>query len=188
MVIAKGQQMLADDILNLTFFPQGTVLMYSSAAWNGASAAFKNIWHICDGTTVNGYKTLKLVDKFIRGSTVSGTEGGTDTVPVPYHTHEVTETAHNHTQPEHSHSYARAGSSFKAAAGTNSSWNAWRDNGLGSYSTGGAVANISAAKTNLSVNYAGSTTADNKPEYCTVIFIESAGVVLSNEKIKRQEM
>ncbi|MDR1453508.1 MAG: hypothetical protein LBJ25_06005 [Candidatus Margulisbacteria bacterium] len=61
MTIAKGKPMVADDILNLAFFPKGTILIYTSDAWNNSpTVTFKDIWKICDGN--NG--TPDLTNKF----------------------------------------------------------------------------------------------------------------------------
>ena len=167
MVIVKGSPMLADDINNLTFFPKGTVLMYSSSAWNGASAEFKEIWHICNGDMVDGYKTLNLVNNFVRGSTSSGQYGGSDT-KVAYHTHGVTESDHTHIQNSHSHSFPSDSNGQKNTSGATRHRG---DGGSTSY-TRGETATNQYARTNLTINYAGNPTDDNKPAYCTVIFIE----------------
>jgi hypothetical protein len=83
--VKSGERLVATDITDLTFFPRGTILTFSSEAYSATSAAFKNIWKICDGT--NG--TPDLVNKFLRGGTASGTTGGADnqTVNVPLKNH-----------------------------------------------------------------------------------------------------
>ena len=98
MVIVKGSPMLADDINNLTFFPKGTILTFSSDAWNATGEKFKEIWKICDGQ--NG--TPRLIDKFLRGGESSGETGGSATVSLtkenlPKHEHEITDPGHTHT-------------------------------------------------------------------------------------------
>jgi hypothetical protein len=82
--------MLASDILNLTFFPKGAILMFNGANYLSLD---QNIWKICDGK--NG--TPNLINKFLRGSTDSGATGGADnrsvtltTAQLPSHSHGIT--------------------------------------------------------------------------------------------------
>jgi hypothetical protein len=168
MTIATGERLLASDINNLTFFPKGTVLMYSSAAWASASTGFKKLWHICDGATVNGYTTLNLTNKFIRGSTASGQTGGTDTAQVPKHRH--TFTGDNQTGGFYLYEIDHRNYSgvFSNSYNTN--------DGRSTYNAQGGLkscANVRFSMTPTgSISEEGSATADNKPAYCTVIFIE----------------
>ncbi|MDR1114018.1 MAG: hypothetical protein LBL50_02885 [Candidatus Margulisbacteria bacterium] len=90
MTIAKGQSMLASDILNLTFFPKGAILIFNGADYLSLD---QNIWKICDGK--NG--TPNLINKFLRGSTDSGATDGADsrnvtltTAHLPSHSHAAT--------------------------------------------------------------------------------------------------
>jgi hypothetical protein len=87
MTIATGEQMLASDINDLTFFPKGAILTFSTAAYNSTSAEFKTIWKICNGQ--NG--TPDLVNKFLRGGESSGAAGdGKKTLSIaeiPSHNH-----------------------------------------------------------------------------------------------------
>ncbi|GBR74003.1 phage tail fiber protein [Candidatus Termititenax aidoneus] len=94
MTIATGERMYAEDILNLTFFPVGAILIFSGAAYSSASANFKTIWKVCDGTN----NTPNLVGRFLRGGTSSDfiTGGGADsqnvtitTAHLPAHSHGV---------------------------------------------------------------------------------------------------
>jgi hypothetical protein len=101
MTIATGQPMLASDINDLTFFPKGTILMFSSEAWNATTAEFKTIWKICDGQ--NG--TPNLVNKFLRGGTASGATGDGKKIlsvsELPSHNHIMgTAGSHTHTVKE----------------------------------------------------------------------------------------
>ena len=106
MAIQQGEKMVATDITDLTFFPKGTILTFSSEAWNDTSPAFKDIWKICDGTDS---RTPNLTNKFLRGGgTTSGGTGGQNsqnitltTNHLPTHTH--TQNAHNHIQSAHTH-------------------------------------------------------------------------------------
>ncbi|MDR1113658.1 MAG: hypothetical protein LBL50_01030 [Candidatus Margulisbacteria bacterium] len=68
--VYKKQDKLTDKQLNLlnsldtlSFFPKGTILTFSAAAWDAKDSAFKAIWKICNGQ--NG--TPNLIDKFLRG-------------------------------------------------------------------------------------------------------------------------
>ncbi|GBR74432.1 hypothetical protein NO1_1607 [Candidatus Termititenax aidoneus] len=94
MTIATGEKMYAEDILNLTFFPVGAILIFSGSAYSSASANFKTIWKVCDGTN----DTPNLVGRFLRGGSSSDftTGGGADSRSVtitsanlPAHTHGV---------------------------------------------------------------------------------------------------
>ncbi|MDR1452513.1 MAG: hypothetical protein LBJ25_00855 [Candidatus Margulisbacteria bacterium] len=92
MTIAKGQPMVADDLLHLLFFPKGTILMFSGSEYteltNAAATAYKDVWKLCDGQ--NG--TPDLIDKFIRAGASSGGVGGSDSVTLTA----VNIPAHNH--------------------------------------------------------------------------------------------
>ncbi|MDR1114431.1 MAG: hypothetical protein LBL50_05010 [Candidatus Margulisbacteria bacterium] len=98
MTIERGQPMLATDILNLTFFPKGAILIFSSAAWGATSAEFKTIWKICNAANHATDQTIPdLTNKFLRGADSSGAEGGADSRDVtlqtdnlPSHNHEAT--------------------------------------------------------------------------------------------------
>jgi hypothetical protein len=103
MAIERGQPLLASDINNLTFFPIGAILTFSTTAWSATSAKFKTIWKICDGQ--NG--TPNLVNKFLRGATSSGSAYDNpittttqslyiETNNLPDHTHTVVDPGHNH--------------------------------------------------------------------------------------------
>jgi hypothetical protein len=95
MTIARGEPMLATDILNLTFFPKGTILTFSSTAWSATSVEFKNIWKICNAANHAVDPTIPdLTNKFLRGADSSGTTGGADSRSV---------TLTNNNLPSHSH-------------------------------------------------------------------------------------
>jgi microcystin-dependent protein len=100
--IERGERLVATDITDLTFFPRGTILMFSSEAWSMTSAVFKTIWKICDGS--NG--TPNLIGRFLRGGSSSDftTDGGADSQSItlsinnmPSHSHEVNDPGHAHT-------------------------------------------------------------------------------------------
>ncbi|MDR1453586.1 MAG: hypothetical protein LBJ25_06415 [Candidatus Margulisbacteria bacterium] len=100
MTIATGKPMLASDILDLTFFPKGAILTFSSTAWSATSAEFKNIWKICNAANHQADSNVPdLTDRFLRGGTSSDftTGGGADSQSVflaetnlPSHKHEAT--------------------------------------------------------------------------------------------------
>jgi hypothetical protein len=90
--------MYAADILNLTFFPKGTILTFSSTAWSATSTEFKNIWKICNAANHTADPNIPdLTNKFLRGAESSGATGGADNQNVtltashlPSHNHEAT--------------------------------------------------------------------------------------------------
>jgi hypothetical protein len=96
MTIAIGEKMYAADILNLTFFPKGTILTFSSTAWGTTSAEFKNIWKICNAAnhTADPNNIPDLTGKFLRGAESSGTEAGADSQSVTLTTDNLP--SHNH--------------------------------------------------------------------------------------------
>jgi microcystin-dependent protein len=97
MPIARGEPMLASDILNLTFFPKGAILTFSSAAWGATSTEFKTIWKVCDTANHQADPSVPdLTDKFLRGSSSSGATGGTDNQSITLTTSNL---------PSHSHSF-----------------------------------------------------------------------------------
>jgi hypothetical protein len=80
--------MLASDILDLTFFPIGMILMMDGSWTDGRGG-----WYICDGRDTPHGKTPNLADKFIRGgSSAGGTGGGSATLSeanLPSHNHSL---------------------------------------------------------------------------------------------------
>jgi hypothetical protein len=91
--IKSGERLVATDITDLTFFPKGTILTFSSEAYNATSAAFKEIWKICNGQG----GTPNLVNKFLRGGTSSDftSGGGGDSQSVTLSARHMPK--HNHT-------------------------------------------------------------------------------------------
>ena len=139
---------------NLVFFPKGTILTFNSDAWNGASAAFKNIWKVCNGQN----STPDLRNKFLRGGESSGATGtGKKTLSqseLPAHTHGVNDPGHSHTTNA---SLVSAFATFPQAA-----------------VTGYIVSNasISSSVTNISIESAGNGQEfDIIPAFYTVIYI-----------------
>ncbi|MDR1322824.1 MAG: hypothetical protein LBK68_00120, partial [Candidatus Margulisbacteria bacterium] len=51
---------------NLSFFPKGTILTFSRAAWDAKDSTFRAVWAVCDGASGSG--TPNLVGKFLRGA------------------------------------------------------------------------------------------------------------------------
>jgi hypothetical protein len=80
--------MLASDILDLTFFPTGMILMMDGNWTDGRGG-----WYICDGRDTPHGKTPNLADRFIRGGTsAGGTGGGSATLSeanLPSHNHSL---------------------------------------------------------------------------------------------------
>jgi microcystin-dependent protein len=162
MTIATGQPMLASDINDLTFFPKGTILTFSTAAWNTTSAEFKNIWKICDGT--NG--TPNLVNKFLRGGLNSGATGdGKKTLSaneLPAHKHSITDKAHTH--------------NILAITEVATSWanrdtKVWHRPESNVFSTAGYVSSSNTGITETNNNTGGGNAFDVIPAFYTVIYI-----------------
>ncbi|MDR1453478.1 MAG: hypothetical protein LBJ25_05850 [Candidatus Margulisbacteria bacterium] len=120
MTIATGEKMYAADILNLTFFPKGTLLTFSSAAWGATGAEFKNIWKICNAANHAVDPNIPdLTDKFLRGAGSSGVTGGSNSgsaditltdVNLPGHNHPLTGTLTTSNESQgHTHSVTAAG-------------------------------------------------------------------------------
>ncbi|MDR2428899.1 MAG: hypothetical protein LBD62_03740 [Candidatus Margulisbacteria bacterium] len=101
MVVQQGKSMLASDILDLTFFPAGSILMMDGSWMDGRGG-----WYICDGRVTPYGKTPDLRDKFIcgGGASAGGTGGGSVTLStdnLPGHSHSLSELTI--TGGEHSH-------------------------------------------------------------------------------------
>jgi hypothetical protein len=91
--------MYASDILNLTFFPKGAILTFSSTAWGATSPEFKNIWKVCNAANhaADPNNIPDLTNRFLRGADSSGSTGGADSRSVtltannlPSHNHDAT--------------------------------------------------------------------------------------------------
>ncbi|GBR73368.1 phage tail fiber protein [Candidatus Termititenax aidoneus] len=96
--VKAGGRMLASDILDLTFFPTGMILM-TNGSWTDGRGG----WYICDGqekTLPDGSKTRTpdLRNKFIRGDTAGGGTGGNDSVSITLGVNELPN--HNHSLSE----------------------------------------------------------------------------------------
>jgi hypothetical protein len=108
--VETGQQLLASDITNLTFFPVGTILMMDSSWTNGRGG-----WYICDGQ--NG--TPDLRDKFIKGSGSETTAGANwlslTTSNLPSHDHSLTNMSLSGLQIGEGGAHGHAGSSATAS-------------------------------------------------------------------------
>jgi hypothetical protein len=116
MTIARGEPLLASDILDLTFFPIGMILMMDGSWQDGRGG-----WYICDGRDTPHGKTPDLKDKFIRGGASAGGTGGSNSGSanitltdnqLPAHSHPLsgtTLTTSNENQG-HTHTVTAAGS------------------------------------------------------------------------------
>jgi hypothetical protein len=84
--------MLADDILHLTFFPVGTILMYDGGGWTD-NVTLKG-WYRCDAANAAAGRTPDLTDKFIMGGSSKGVTGGSNSITLatnnlPAHNHSL---------------------------------------------------------------------------------------------------
>lgn len=74
--------------------PIGSIIL-----WYGAANAIPTGWTLCNGSTVNGYVTPDLRNKFVIGAgstyAVNATGGFTD-IPVIDHSHTLTDPGHRH--------------------------------------------------------------------------------------------
>jgi hypothetical protein len=168
--IKSGERLVATDITDLTFFPKGTILIFSSEAWGKTSANFKNIWKICDGT--NG--TPDLVDKFLRGSTASGvTGGGTAALSeanLPSHTHGVSGSAQSAGNHTHTLSVNTGGNPDGWGDYGRSYWsNIWSSSDPSTNSAGAHTHTISGTAAANTTHTA--APFDVVPKYYTVIYI-----------------
>jgi hypothetical protein len=160
--IKTGERLVATDITNLTFFPKGTILTFSSEAWNAASAAFKTIWKICNGD--NG--TPNLVGKFLRGGSSSGASGGADNQTVTLNLTNMPR--HKHTDSGHTHSaYGGHNSTNHDNAIYTSAADYW---GSGVH-TGYANISYEGGLANGAEGSAAPFTIDTVPMFYTVIYI-----------------
>jgi hypothetical protein len=155
--IKSGERLVATDITDLTFFPKGTILTFSSETYTATSAVFKTIWKICNGQ--NG--TPDLVDKFLRGGAASGTTGGTDSQSVTLTTNHMPSHSHNVNDPGHSHSI----DVHNMLVGDGRDWEQWY--GVKDGSTGRSTTGISIQNTGGGQPF----TVNTVPKYFTVIYI-----------------
>jgi hypothetical protein len=166
--VETGARLVAKDITNLTFFPVGSILLFSYAAWQSADAEFKTQWHICDGTG----GTVNLVDRFPRGTnSTTGQTGGTDVAQLPKHDHTFTG---KQATGSLDRTASVAGIPIGAANGVFSGSGIYPTTGIArGNTTANAAQNIKFAMTpEGSVNETGSGSADNRPAFTSVIFIQ----------------
>jgi hypothetical protein len=90
--------MLASDVLNLAFFPKGTILMYDGTSWTDNSTL--KGWYKCEGQTVDGYGVLpNLKNSFVIGYDATNTPartGGNNTIAKTIDIATVNLPAHSH--------------------------------------------------------------------------------------------
>ncbi|MDR1323381.1 MAG: hypothetical protein LBK68_02975 [Candidatus Margulisbacteria bacterium] len=154
-----------DKLSTLSFFPRGTILPFSSTAWDEASADFKKIWKICDGQ--NG--VINLVGRFIRGGAYAnyGATGGTDVAQVPKHSH--TFKGNNS-----SGSIQNFNESFRNPTGVFSVGSGWCNTVNNGNAERGCVLLFSMTPTGA-ISEEGVASADNRPAFTTLIFIQKVG-------------
>jgi hypothetical protein len=177
MTIETGKRLQASDIQNLTFFPKGTILMYDGQLWDRTGGIPG--WHICDGKD----GTINLTDKFIRGGAAARQTGGTDVAEVPYHNHAFTSGATSSTSKTlKGNFWWLSGDSYGAdEVFTYSDINYTEGSGAGD-DTPAVKINMDATHSHNvtgTISYTGSQTADNRPVFCTVIFIEKIRAYLA---------
>ncbi|MDR1114097.1 MAG: hypothetical protein LBL50_03295 [Candidatus Margulisbacteria bacterium] len=185
--LSDAQLTLLASLDTLGFFPKGTILAFSAAAWDAKDSAFKNIWKICDGA---GNLTPNLVGKFLRGAAYpAGDTGGADSVTLktenlPAHTHSGT----TDSDGSHGHKlkFRHAGGSYASTMTRTGQLN----NQAASYLSGcdsqgqylwdsADYTSVSSVSTDNSTHKHGFTTDntgsgtafDIKPAYYTVIYI-----------------
>jgi hypothetical protein len=169
MTIATGERLLASDINNLTFFPKGTILAFSSEAWNATSPEFKNIWKVCNGQN----NTPNLVDKFLRGSAASGATGGANSQSIMLTINNLPTHSHSITDKTHTHGVSTAGA-VDGSSGTHPQGNCFVYDSV-SHSGWVSVPQIMGSSTGITgTNNAGDGTAftvNTVPAYYSVIYI-----------------
>ena len=189
MAIKTGEKMVATDITDLTFFPKGTILTFSSEAWDSTSAEFKEIWKICNASNHEANPAIPdLTDKFLRGAESSGATGdGKKTLSVSElpehnhpngtlaasggeHTHGVNDPGHSHPCPAH-HDEAANNSANFTWGGSPASTNLY----TGSKTTGITVKTDNSAHSHSISGAIGDTGSgaefDVIPAFYTVIYI-----------------
>ena len=153
----------ATTLSNMNFFPKGTILTFSSEAWNATTPAFKEIWKICDGTDS---RTPNLTNKFLRGGATSGTSYNNPTatntqsivVPVPQHNHSIDDKQHNHT----CYQVGWVDSNGYPLSGTRQ---------LDNFAVGTSLAYTGITETNYYGTANASISVNTMPSYYTVIYI-----------------
>ncbi|QNB14301.1 hypothetical protein G5S35_22445 [Paraburkholderia tropica] len=184
------------DAVNLNqlnaYLPVGTILMYSGAVANIASA-FGTKWALCNGQ--NG--TPNLMDKFVVGAGniyAPGSTGGASSYTLsvanmPIHSHGVSDPGHSHgvydpghghgvNDPGHSHSYiyrtaelVQSGSSTSCWVGDQSVQTGVSGTGI-SIQWGGSNIGINGAGTSISIQNSGSGQAMNIiPPYYALCYV-----------------
>ena len=154
---------LASD-LQKAFVPLGGIIM-----WYGSVASVPDGFSLCNGTTVNGYATPNLQDRFVIGAGNSyavNATGGSANATLVSHTHTADANGdHNHTinaVGNHSHNY----SSNQGTGGGQGGGGA--DTGSSGKTTGGAGAH----NHTVTVDSTGSSgTNANLPPYMALAYI-----------------
>jgi hypothetical protein len=167
--VKSGERLMATDITDLTFFPKGTILIFSTEAYNATSPAFKNIWKICNTANHAANPTVPdLTNKFLRGAENSGETGdGKKKLSIdemPEHGHGVTDNEHVHTTKS---VFLSAGGNVAFSKGVlvdpAFSFPGINVTGAGS---------VASSKANISINSSGSGEAfDVIPAFYAVIYI-----------------
>jgi hypothetical protein len=167
--LTVAQLGLLASLSTLGFFPKGTILPFSAAAWDEASSDFKTIWKICDD---KDGRTPNLAGKFLRGGAYAdyGVTGGTNTAQVPYHNHTFSGNIESGYLPIHWNEGAGGVTVSSTGVFAKSS----RQEQVNGWSVWGNLHGTAFSLTPKgTVGYAGSQTtpAENRPEFYTVIYI-----------------
>jgi len=157
--------------------PVGTILMYDGTNWidNITMAG----WYACTGN--NG--TPDLQDRFIMGSTVSGTINGANSITIgennlPFHSHTID---HQHNDGQHDHNVSGRGLMRITLAGENKTADGVNSSGSG-YEPD-VTATPSSMETEKTHNHTLNNAItgddefinepiDNRPQYYSVIYIK----------------
>jgi len=175
--VAQGERLLASDMLDLTFFPIGTILMYDGSNWTDGRGG----WYICNASNKALGRTPDLSDKFIKGNGTTAKEGGSTALTsekLPKHTHGVTINATTNLNGSfpaiHTQSYTGEQNTSGIARSSNVSLVSAANGGQSPY--GGVQFSIYADHNHTgSASNDNSSTSDsntsNMPSYYSVIYI-----------------
>jgi hypothetical protein len=100
--LTAEQLSLLASLNTLGFFPKGTILPISAAAWDGTSYEFRIIWKICNAANHTANPTIpNLTNKFLRGADYPAGETGDgkkrlSREEMPSHQHDGTTNSNTH--------------------------------------------------------------------------------------------
>jgi microcystin-dependent protein len=178
MVVQQGEPMLASDMLDLTFFPIGSILMMDGSWQDGRGG-----WYICDGRSTPYGNTPDLTDKFIMGGQARGQQGGTNSMTLttqnlPAHTHSLSNIKSGESLGAYTTSWFQTDYHYRGGGNSNNVSVVTRsgatDSGQGGDTCAQNTFDLEHSHTvSGNTSSAGSnTTFDNRPSYYTVIYIK----------------